>query len=515
VIRHLSLHALPVSVLLFAAARADADEIHDLIEQGALDKVKLLIAKNPDLKRARDKMELTPLHTAASANKLEIVKFLLEQGVEVNAVAYNRFTPLHLTEDPRIIKLLVAHKANLEAVSAGGTPLQHAAHRLLGDDTSDYAKKGWAMAEVLIEVGAKYDILSAARLGDLDRVKGIVKADRTEALNKGAMRDAARCGHLAIVQHLLDNKGDPDDADFGGLPVLYFSLRHPDIVRALIKARADVKSPFEDKRPFGTGVFPEGCTILHEAANAGVTESARLLVEAGAEVDARDPHGLTPLQYAAGSGWPEIVKLLREHKASINGDDGAKALRAAVSRIYYAEQTTKEVDRYKTVITFLTNEGVPTDLRTAIVLGDTEQVKKLVKQNRVGPGPVTPHEKPVLHLAVGLDRKDVVTALLDGGAPVEGVDDSGYTALHDAASWGRAEIAKLLIERGARVEARTNSGATPLREAARCGSLAAARVLLAAGADVNAKDKRGKTPLGSVDRSDTPMIEFLKMNGGK
>ena len=32
------------------------------------------------------------------------------------------------------------------------------------------------------------------------------------------MRNAARCGHVAIVQFLLDNKGDPDDADFGGLP---------------------------------------------------------------------------------------------------------------------------------------------------------------------------------------------------------------------------------------------------------------------------------------------------------
>ena len=90
------------------------------------------------------------------------------------------------------------------------------------------------------------------------------------------------------------------------------------------------------------------------------------------------------------------------------GEDGTEALRAAVSRVYYAEQKATEVDRYKAVITFLAKEGVPTDLRTAIVLGDSEQVKKLVKQNppRAEAGP---HEKPVLHLAVGLDHKDIVS----------------------------------------------------------------------------------------------------------
>ena len=260
-IQRLPLYGVSFYVLLLTAPHVRADEIHDLIENGAIEKVKLLIAKNPELKQARDKMMLTPLHTAVSAGNVEIVKYLLEQGVDVNAEAYNRFTPLHFAEDPKIIELLVTHKANLEAESAAGTPLQMAAGRLWDGDTSDYAKKGRAMTKALLAAGAKYDILSAVYLGDLDRVKAIVKADPKEALNKDAMRKAARGGHVAIVQYLLDNKGDPDDADFGGITVLYFALQHPEVVKVLIRAGANVKTPLKDKRKSGSGPLPDGCTI--------------------------------------------------------------------------------------------------------------------------------------------------------------------------------------------------------------------------------------------------------------
>ena len=188
--------------------------------------------------------------------------------------------------------------------------------------------------------------------------------------------------------------------------------------------------------------------------------------------------------------------------------------REAVNDVYYAEEKA-EVDRYKAVITFLAKDGAPIDLRTAIALGDADQVKKLVKRNPVRPEPAMPPEMPVLHLAVRLDQKDIVTALLDGGVPIEGADEDGYTALHDAAFSGRAEIAKVLIGRGAKIEARTTSGATPLSEAARGGCLAVARGLLAAGAAVNAKDDGGMTPLGNAKKSDSAMIGLRKMNGGQ
>ncbi|XP_046984023.1 BTB/POZ and MATH domain-containing protein 3-like [Schistocerca americana] len=71
-------------------------------------------------------------------------------------------------------------------------------------------------------------------------------------------------------------------------------------LRALIAAGADVEA---------RGV-PWGWTALHWAARRGDVEAARLLVGAGAAVDARDDNGWTPLHVAALSGRAEVAAAL-------------------------------------------------------------------------------------------------------------------------------------------------------------------------------------------------------------
>ena len=54
---------------------------------------------------------------------------------------------------------------------------------------------------------------------------------------------------------------------------------------------------------------------MHEAAGSGQIDFAKLLLERGADVNARDDGGDTPLTIAFESKQPEIAKLLREHGA--------------------------------------------------------------------------------------------------------------------------------------------------------------------------------------------------------
>jgi len=61
-----------------------------------------------------------------------------------------------------------------------------------------------------------------------------------------------------------------------------------------------------------------GSTPLHTAANNGNDKTARILIEYGAEVNAKNKLGRTPLDYAAMSGKDEIARTLIKHGANVN-----------------------------------------------------------------------------------------------------------------------------------------------------------------------------------------------------
>ncbi len=60
----------------------------------------------------------------------------------------------------------------------------------------------------------------------------------------------------------------------------------------------------------------EGKTPLIHACTGPYAKSVEALIEAGADVNAREAtEGFTPLMMAAGLGEPEVVKVLLEHHA--------------------------------------------------------------------------------------------------------------------------------------------------------------------------------------------------------
>ncbi|KAI0261911.1 ankyrin repeat-containing domain protein, partial [Russula aff. rugulosa BPL654] len=59
----------------------------------------------------------------------------------------------------------------------------------------------------------------------------------------------------------------------------------------------------------------KGYTPLHRASICGRIEIVRLLIEHGANVEAKTDEGRTPLDVARGEQREEIIKLLSEHVA--------------------------------------------------------------------------------------------------------------------------------------------------------------------------------------------------------
>ena len=61
------------------------------------------------------------------------------------------------------------------------------------------------------------------------------------------------------------------------------------------------------------------CHLLHFAADDGLTDIARLLIEKGKiPINTLDQSGWSPLHLAAGHNHLDIVKLLLEHGAEVN-----------------------------------------------------------------------------------------------------------------------------------------------------------------------------------------------------
>ncbi len=112
--------------LLWNSTPADGQRALEIMEK---DKT-WITRKSPDSSE-------TPLHVAARFDHVVVVKWLLENGADVNAQAYNDFTPLHLTKIPEIVGLILEKKPNLQLTSVAGTPLQGAISDLRHYDASE------------------------------------------------------------------------------------------------------------------------------------------------------------------------------------------------------------------------------------------------------------------------------------------------------------------------------------------------------------------------------------------
>jgi hypothetical protein len=108
-----------------------------------------------------------------------------------------------------------------------------------------------------------------------------------------------------------------------------------------------------------------GSTPLHYAAENGHIEIARLLLQNGAEVNARNNYGSTSLHWAAFQGHIDILHLLVENGANLEAqnDDGSRALHRAIlnGHLPFIQEL---ISRYHVYINARLNDG-ETALRVA------------------------------------------------------------------------------------------------------------------------------------------------------
>jgi ankyrin repeat protein len=166
-------------------------------------------------------------------------------------------------------------------------------------------------------------IQHCAYYGDVSAIKLLLaKGESLSSLGEDqGLHAASYHGHWRLCKFLLEQGADVNRAAHDtGETALHNALSKTDrlvydrVVKVLLANGAD---PNTKTNPgIETGAFMRDCrtkgeTPLHRAAAFGDEETIKLLLDAGAVVDAKDMHGDTPLSWASWYGRPApVLRLL-------------------------------------------------------------------------------------------------------------------------------------------------------------------------------------------------------------
>ena len=454
---------------------------------------------------------------------------LIKQGVNVNTAQPDGATALHWAvhwEDGALVEALLAGTANPNAKNdLGVTPILMAATSGNG-----------ALIEKLLAAG-----------GD---------ANANQESGETALMLAARAGSDVGVTALLA-KGARVNAREGtrGQTALMWAIvnKHPVVTRILLEHGADIHVRTETRtlvynmggnRSAGSAAADTplaevplgGSTAIMFAARSGDTESARMLVERGANVNDTEADGNTALIVAAHSGHGTLAAFLLEHGADAKASPlGYTALHAAVLRGTLRDRGVRNDDP---------SAGLP--LVRALLAHGADPNARVTKGTPVRRWS---HDFALLERWIGATplwlasrflEVDMIRVLVASGADVHQTTRDGTTPLMAAAGSGYSrasgteafikdrrdfssynsesfaaatrippdeerlviEALRLLLELGADVNRPNAAGDTAVHAAAGLGMDTAISFLAERGANLSARNKAGRSPIDVARRDD-------------
>ena len=365
-----------------------------------------------------------------------------------------------------------------------------------------------AMTKLLLDAGANPDtlepsgetvLMSAAAVGETGVVQALLDHGasvnaRDRNFGQNALMFAAREGHVAVVAQLLKAKAEVN-VQTNAEPAPHFIAPNsvPGFGFGVGILRGGVPADRGRREPQPGGMSP----LLYATRN-GHVEVAKLLLGAGAELNAREANDIWPLLMAISNNqMPMAEFLLQQNQVLINGQDwyGRSPIWEAVNvRNLYVHNATlvNGIDRAPVLqlIRHLLTAGANPNVRT--------------KETP----PARNHMLPIT-------------------GTLEWVDFTGQTPFLTAAQAGDVTVMKLLMEHGADPKINTFQGTSPLMAAAgvnwvyaqswtegEAQSLAAVKFCRELGMDVNQANSMGVTALiGAANRGSDSIIRYLVEQG--
>ena len=226
-----------------------------------------------------------------------------------------------------------------------------------------------------------------------------------------------------------------------------------------------------------------------KSARQGNAHRVNIFLKAGGDVNAKgdDDNGNTALMWAAMENQKEIAAMLIEAGADVNAKNELQgnALRSAVK------------NQHKEIVEML--------IKASAIIDDHTILSYCKRGDDCN--------KEILEILTSTKNERYhkkIVAMIKTKADLNTKDEAGATMIMRATLHGQKENVRLLLNAKADVHEKNNGGGTVLMVAAMSGNLEIAAMLVNAGVDVNAKDDRGGTAISkTVDYDSQEILQLL------
>lgn len=226
-------------------------------------------------------------------------------------------------------------------------------------------------------------------------------------------------------------------------------------------------------------------TILQYSIGYGKREAAKLIIQAGADVNLKVKDSYSPLYMAVSRGWFDVTEMLISRGAKIDIDNKTEPL------LYAAVE--KE------------SKGI-----VLLLISKCPDIHKLVSAKG------NYNDEVPLHVAARTGNLEIGKILVRNGADIDALENRGYSPLEVAIDEGNRQFSKYLIEKGADIYpvTLTNGVRSPVFTAVLRDDADTLKLLLKRGAIPDTRDRWNGTPLYYALYDNNPEISTLLMSAG-